>query len=228
MSRANDFTLVLGHKSESSWSLRGWLILKHAGVAFDEVVIRLDRPASKHEISQYSPSTLVPCLQHDQLTVWDTLAIAEYINELYPERQLWPQDRAARAIARSVVAEMHAGFSALRRQWTFDILREKTAPLDDEGKHDVARILEVWTDCRARFGRQDDDGFLFGNYTLADIFYAPVVSRLRTYGWKDLPPVATAYMKTIWDLPAMQEWIAQARAEVSAETAAEASHRSGL
>ena len=125
----------------------------------------------------------------------------------------WPKDRATRAHARSVVAEMHSGFAALRRHWSFDIVRERTVPLDDEGKRNIARIFEVWAECRARYAV--DGPYLFGSYTLADIFYAPVVSRFRTYGLKSIPPIATEYMDTMWKLPLLQEWIAAARIEIA-------------
>ena len=213
MDKNNEFTLIIGEKSASSWSLRGWLMMKHVGVSFDEKIVKLYRPTTKQELTPYSPSLLVPCLHHGSLAVWDSLAIAEYLNELFPDKYLWPQDRATRAHARSVVAEMHSGFAALRRQWSFDIVREKQVPLDEEGKQNIQRIFEVWAGCRTRYAA--DGPFLFGGYSLADIFYAPVISRFRTYGLKTIPPFAVQYMDTVWKLPLMQEWIDAARMEIA-------------
>lgn len=213
MENTNEFTLILGDKHISSWSLRGWLVMKHVGVDFDEIVINLYRPTTKQQLRPYSPSLLVPCLQHGSLTIWDSLAIAEYVNELFPHRHLWPEDRATRAYARSVVAEMHSGFAALRRQWSFDIVREKTVPLDDDGKRDIERIFELWSTCRTRYANQGP--FLLGQYCLADIFFAPVISRFRTYGLKSIPPIAAEYMDAMWGLPLIQQWIAAARVEVA-------------
>jgi glutathione S-transferase len=187
--------------------------MKHVGVSFEEVIVKLYRPTTKQALAQYSPSLLVPCLRHGPLTIWDSLAIAEYVNELFPDKSLWPQSRATRAHARSVVAEMHSGFAALRRQWSFDIVHEKHVPLDEEGKENIQRIFEVWADCRASYAAGGP--FLFGSYSLADIFYAPVISRFRTYGLKLIPPVAVEYMDAVWKLPMLQEWIAAARVEVA-------------
>jgi glutathione S-transferase len=203
---------MIGDKSLSSWSLRPWLLLKHLGVAFDEIVIRLKKPSSKADIvSKGSPSGRVPCLHHDGHVIWDSLAIAEYLAEIFPDKGLWPDYFPARVHARSIVNEMHSGFTSLRTQMTFAIkeTRPDVVPTD-ETRGDIDRILTIWRETRGRFGQNGD--FLFGRFTIADAFYAPVVSRFRTY-CVPLDDVATAYSEAIFALPSMQEWLAGARAE---------------
>jgi glutathione S-transferase len=206
-----ELTLAVGDRSFSSWSLRGWLILKHVGVPFAEIDVALRQSTTDEEARRHSPSGRVPCLLHGDVTVWDSLAIGEYMHELFPDAHLLPEPRAARAHARSIVAEMHSGFPALRNPWSFDIAREHEVALDAEGRDDVARVLEIWGDCLERYGGP----FLFGRYSLADIFYAPVVSRFRTYGLGGVPRPTAEYMQRIWDLPAMQEWVAAAQQEIA-------------
>ena len=201
-------TLVIGTKRFSSWSLRPWLALKATGIDFREVEIALRQPDTKAAISAYSPSGKVPLLDDDGFKVWDSLAICEYLAERFPAARLWPDDIQARAVARSVAAEMHSGFMALRRDCPMDVLADTplTAP-PDEVKADLARIDTMWADCRARFGGQGP--FLFGHFSIADALFAPVISRIRTY---HLPvsAVSRTYGDAIMALPAMGEWIAAA------------------
>ncbi|CAG2126802.1 glutathione S-transferase family protein [Cupriavidus plantarum] len=203
--------LVIGNKKYSSWSLRPWLLLRQAGIAFEEINVRLSTPEFATEIRKHSPSGKVPVLIDGDLHVWDSLAISEYVAERFPEKQLWPADAAARAHARSVCAEMHAGFQQVRNQLPMNV----TAVLPGMGwntavQRDVDRIAAIWSELRARHG--DKGPFLFGTFTVADAFYAPVVSRFATYGIH-LPDDAKAYADFILSLPSMQEWVTAAREE---------------
>ncbi|NYH97659.1 glutathione S-transferase family protein [Cupriavidus plantarum] len=203
--------LVIGNKKYSSWSLRPWLLLRQAGIAFEEINVRLSTPEFATEIRKHSPSGKVPVLIDGDLHVWDSLAISEYVAERFPEKQLWPADAAARAHARSVCAEMHAGFQQVRSQLPMNV----TAVLPGMGwntavQRDVDRIAAIWSELRARHG--DKGPFLFGTFTVADAFYAPVVSRFATYGIH-LPDDAKAYADFILSLPSMQEWVTAAREE---------------
>jgi glutathione S-transferase len=199
-----DITIYLGNKNYSSWSLRPWLALKHAGTAFDEVVIPMDEPTTRGTVLRHSPSGRVPAIKHHELTLWDSLAICEYLAEIFPQAQLWPADVAARAVARAVSAEMHSGFSALRSHLPMNIRSSfPNRGLTPEVQADVNRITAIWRDCRKRFGA--DGAFLFGAFSNADAMYAPVVSRFRTYR-VELEEVTQAYCDAIWALPAMQEW----------------------
>ncbi|GAB4518023.1 MAG: glutathione S-transferase family protein [Amphiplicatus sp.] len=208
-------TLYIGDKNLSSWSLRAWLVLKQAGAAFREEVIRLDRPDSRDALRRVSPSGLVPCLVHGDVRLWDSLAIAEYANELFPEKALWPADRAARALARAISAEMHSGFAELRRFWPMNFARRDMRHLcPPPVRRDIDRIAAIWTECREKHGAAGP--FLFGAFSIADAMYAPVVSRFMTYGPVELPPRAAEYARAIFDLPAMREWGEAAKAEVDA------------
>ena len=209
-------TLVIGNKNYSSWSLRPWLAMKQAGVAFNENNILLQRPDTAEKILRYSPSGRVPCLLDGELTVFDSLAICEYVNEKLMEADgggsLWPRDAKMRARARSVVAEMHSGFAALRTHMPMDIRsrlpeRGQAALQRDNVAADVARIQSVWNDCLSEGGPM-----LFGSFSIADAFYAPVVTRFATYGVK-LSPLLAAYSENVLALPAMQQWITAAKAE---------------
>lgn len=203
--------LVIGNKNFSSWSLRPWLLLRQAGIPFDEVRIPLYRTDSAEPLARLSPSGLVPVLHDGDLRVWDSLAICEYVNERFPEKQLWPQDRSARAVARSASAEMHAGFTALRQHMSMNIRADYAGKgRTPQSEKDIARILALWADCRARYGQGGD--FLFGRFSIADAFHAPVVLRFRTYGLA-LEGVAKAYSDAILALPALRAWIADAQAE---------------
>ncbi len=208
-------TLTIGDKNLSSWSLRPWVLMTHAGVAFTEETIKLDQLYSRKILLEKSPSGLVPFLTNGDVTVWDSLAIAEYLNELFPEKQLWPEDAHARAIARSVSAEMHSGFSALRTVWPMVFTREGLRHVTSGGvQRDVDRINDLWTRCRTTYGGGGD--FLFGNFSIADAMYAPVVSRFITYGPVSLSPEAAAYRDMMFALPAMKKWGDGARAELAA------------
>jgi len=210
-----DFTIVLGNKRYSSWSLRGWLMLKQGGGAFDEIVIPLDQPQTRSEILSHSPAGKVPVLKTGDSVVWDSLAIAEYLHEAFPEAGLWPSDAGARAQARSISAEMHAGFAALRMHLPMDVCaqnpsRGARALSDPQVAADVARIVAIWTGCRERYGGGD---FLFGDWCAADAMYAPVVLRFRTYGI-NLPESAGFYPRRVLESEAIQQWLAAAECEV--------------
>jgi glutathione S-transferase len=204
-------TLYLGNKTYSSWSLRPWLALKQAGVSFTEVVIPLEQPETDAAIRRVSPTGRVPVLVDGGLTVWDSLAICEYAAERWPEARLWPEDRALRAEARAVSAEMHAGFAALRERMSMHLRRAPmTIARTPEVERDIARIVEIWTGLRRR--HRGAGSFLFGHFTIADAMFAPVVTRFRTYMVR-LDGEAAEYADAVWALPAMQEWVAAALAE---------------
>lgn len=198
-------TLVIGSRRYSTWSLRPYLALKAAGAGFDVVEITLRQPDTKANILKWSPSGKVPLLVHGGLKVWDSLAICEYVAEMFPAAGLWPAEREARAVARAVSAEMHSGFMALRNHCSMDLCAQP-APLPDmppEVEAEAARVRALWADCRARFGQGGP--FLFGRFTIADAMWAPVVSRFTTY-MLPTDAAAQAYCDAVWSLPAMQEW----------------------
>jgi glutathione S-transferase len=205
-------TLYIGNKNYSSWSFRPWLAMKAANIAFEEVLIPIyTGAADKQRILDVSPAGKVPVLTDGDVTVWDSIAIIEYLAERFPQAQLWPQDTAARAHARAISAEMHGGFGALRRECGMNIHRPVRAKvLSEETEENIARVQEIWTDCRARYGRAGP--FLFGGFTAADAMYAPVVHRFRTYAIEVSQPVR-AYMDAMLAYPAFAEWTAQALAE---------------
>jgi glutathione S-transferase len=204
-------TLVIGNKNYSSWSLRPWLVLRQTGIAFDEVRIPLYRPGSTAQLAAWSPSGKVPALQDGDIRVWDSLAICEYLHERFPDKQLWPADVAARTVARSVSAEMHAGFDALRQNMVMNIrARYPGRGRTPECLADIERILAIWTACRAQFGRGGD--FLFGRFGIADAMFAPVALRFQTYGVA-LEGAARDYAGAVLALPALQAWAADAVAE---------------
>jgi len=211
------YTLFIGSKNTSSWSLRPWLAMKMAGLAFEEVMIALRRPETKEEILPHSPSGKVPALRIEESslvqTIWDSLAICETLAERHPQAKLWPSDAAARAEARSVTAEMHSGFPEVRKALSMDIAaRHMTPPLDEGTQAQIARIVAIWQGALARHGK--GGGFLFGPFTIADAFYAPVVTRFETYGIH-LPATAQAYAQRILALGPMREWEASAKAEAA-------------
>lgn len=188
--------------------------MTHTGIVFHEENIKLDRPTSRAILREKSPSGFVPFLTHGDTKIWDSLAICEYLSDLYPEKNLWPSDIKARAIARALAAEMHSGFSALRGVWPMMVLREGMKHTTSGGvERDIRRIEKLWTDCRSAFGA--DGPFLFGAFSIADAMYAPVVSRFITYGPVALNETAQTYLETINALPAMQKWIDDAHTEVS-------------
>ena len=199
-----DFTIYIGNRVYSSWSLRGWLPLKHLGVPFDEVMIPLYVDGSKDTILRRSPSGKVPVLHHQGRTIWESLAIGEYLAEQFPAAKLWPEDPGARAFARSVSNEMHAGFGALRLELSMNLRRIIPGRrFSNDALTQVERVEEIWRDCRARYG--NGGPLLFGHFTIADAMYAPVVARFRTYEIS-LDPVCAAYADAVWKLPAMQAW----------------------
>ena len=211
------YTLSVGSKNVSSWSLRPWLVMKMARIPFEEVRIRLRTPESKAEILAVSPSGKVPALKIEEdgasQTVWDSLAISETLAERHPEARLWPEKAAPRACARSITAEMHSGFPNLRRVLSMDITaRHPTPALEDEVQAEIARVVAIWTEALNR--HEGEGGFLFGRFSIADAFFAPVVTRFETYA-VHLPAVAQAYAQRILALPAMHEWTAAAKVEVS-------------
>ncbi|MDQ8726324.1 glutathione S-transferase family protein [Bradyrhizobium sp. LHD-71] len=205
-------TLVVGNKNYSSWSMRPWIALKAAGIPFDEVVIPLyTGDADKQRILKYSPAGKVPILVDGEVTVWDSLAIIEYLAEKFPGKGFWPSDAGARAHARSISAEMHSGFMALRNECSMNIHRpvHKRA-LSSDAKVNANRIQEIWTACRRTYGR--GGSFLFGPFSGADAMYAPVVHRFRTYG-VDVAGEAADYMSAMQAHPAFAEWSSDALKE---------------
>ncbi len=203
--------LVIGNKNYSSWSLRPWIAMKAAGIPFEETVISLDNPEFQPRVSALSPAGMVPVLTDGDVRVWESLAILEYLAEKFPKARLWPADASTRAHARTVAAEMHAGFAPLRRYCPMNIARlPKVRELTPEVDDNVRRIDTLWSDCRARFGKAGP--FLFGAFGAADAMYAPVVSRFHTYGIT-VSPAASAYMESVMALPAWSEWAAAARRE---------------
>ncbi|MBX6426679.1 MAG: glutathione S-transferase family protein [Variibacter sp.] len=197
-------TLVIGNKNYSSWSLRAWIALKASGIAFEERLIPLSEPDFKQRVLGLSPSGKVPVLIDEDLHVWESIAILEYLAERFPEAQLWPAEGRARAHARSIAAEVHAGFAALRRECPMNMWRPVRArSLSADAAADVARIDAIWTDCRQRFG--GGGPFLFGRFSAADAMYVPVVSRFATYDIR-VGAASRAYMEAVMALPAYAEW----------------------
>jgi len=204
-------TLVIGNKNYSSWSLRPWLAMKQAGLDFDEIRIALYTPTSLQEIRQYSGAGKVPILLDNGLTVWDSLAICEYLAENYPTKHWLPEDKAARAVARSISAEMHSGFQALRQNMPMNCrARLPGKGMTPQVQADINRITAIWRECRQNFGASGK--LLFGEFTIADAMFAPVVLRFVTYGVQ-LDAIAQAYAEAVYALPAMQEWLTAAATE---------------
>ena len=203
------YTLVIGNKNYSSWSLRPWLAMKVAGIPFDEVRIPLYVDGYLAKIRNYSPAGKLPVLVAGSVTVWESLAILEYLAECHPDRKLWPADAAARGHARAVSTEMHAGFSALRGGMTMNVRSSYPGiGMTPEVKIDIARIDTIWSECLQKYGGP----FLFGGFSIADAMYAPVATRFKTYA-VTLSGPAARYAGELLALPAMQEWYAAARAE---------------
>lgn len=207
----SEFTLVVGNHNLSSWSLRPYVVMKQLGIPFELVKLDLKAADFKNQSFVHSPTGKVPVLKHRNLTIWDSLSICEYLAETFPEKRLWPEDKAARATARSVSAEMHSGFTGMRTKMSMNFRsRTPLAEIPAEAKTDVERIQQIWTDCRTRFGVHGS--YLFGQFSIADAMYAPVVSRFTTYGVQT-NDLCRAYMETVWKLPAMQEWLKLAESE---------------
>jgi glutathione S-transferase len=206
----NALKLVIGNKNYSSWSMRPWVAMKAFGIPFEEIRIGLRRAETSASIGQYSAAGRVPVLIDGETTIWDSLSICEYLAEQFPEKNLWPQDVAARAMARSICAEMHSGFTGLRSAMWMNI----KAHFPGKGRTmaaqaDIGRISEIWETCLARSGPH---GYLFGDFTIADAYFAPVVTRFRTYG-VSIGPVLDAYAGRVAAHPAVARWIAEALAE---------------
>ena len=202
-------TLTLSSKNYSSWSMRGWLMCKLAGIDFDEVTVEPDDADARAEILLLSPSVLVPCLTYDGVRVWDSLAIGEFLHEIAPDKGLLPADRAARAHARAICGEMHSGFTSLRQALPMNIKAyHPNFKVWSKAEADIARIKTIWTECLARYGGP----YLFGPVTLADAMYAPVVTRFRTYDVKLEGPLAD-YAERLWSHPAVAQWREGAHAE---------------
>jgi glutathione S-transferase len=197
--------LVIGNKNYSSWSMRPWLALKANHIAFEEILIPLyTGDTDKKRILGFTQSGKVPALLDGDVTIWDSLAIIEYATERFPQARLWPEDRASRAHARSVSAEMHSGFAALRNECGMNLHRPVGAvTLSADARADIARIQQIWTECRERCGKSGP--FLFGAFSGADAMFAPVVHRFRTYAI-EVAPETRRYMDTMMSLPAFREW----------------------
>jgi glutathione S-transferase len=203
--------LVIGNKNYSSWSLRPWVLLTHAGIPFEEVQLKFGDDATVIGAESWSPTRKVPVLWIDQQPVWDSAAICETVAEMFPEKRLWPAETAARRVARSASAEMHSGFADLRKAMPLNI--RSSHP--DKGRtpgalRDIERIASIWESCRARFGAGGE--FLFGGFSCADAMFAPLTLRFATYAVV-LPPIAQRYAEAMRALPAMQKWCTAARAE---------------
>jgi Glutathione S-transferase len=208
------FDLVIGDKAFSSWSMRAWLVAVQSGLPFKEINIELDTAKTAAQIAKYSPNGKVPVLRNGKMIIWDSLAIAEYLNDLSPEAQLWPEDMGARALARSYAAEMHSGFTSLRSQMTMDLHH------DAELRHllpatisDINRILDMWKQAL----RVSQGPYLFGEFCIADAFFAPVVCRFKSYKVQIKDPMIKQYMKNIEEHHGVQFWIEEAMKEKRAK-----------
>ncbi len=207
----SDFTIIIGNKNYSTWSLRPWLALKQVGVDFDEKLVVLRQDDTLENLQKVSPTALVPVLKTPDGDIWDSLAICEYLAETFPDARLWPEHARARAHARAVCAEMHSGFATLRSLMPMDLRTSLPTPeMTGELGAQVARIDQIWQDCRQQFGQ--DGPYLYGHFTIADCMYAPVVGRLSGYG-VDVSDVSQSYIMAMLDNPAMAEWVAAARVE---------------
>ena len=202
-------TLTISSKNYSSWSLRGWLMTRFSGLPFDEVAVAPDDPSARAEILLISPTILVPCLRHDGATIWDTLAIGEYLNEAMPDSGLLPADRIERAHCRSISGEIHSGFTTLRASLPVNLKGHFPGfKIWTRAQADIDRVWIIWRECLARSGGP----FLFGERTMADAMYAPVVTRFMTYDVKIEPRLKT-YADAIMAMPEMVEWVEAAKAE---------------
>lgn len=202
---------VTGNKAYSSWSMRPWLALRAAGMGFEEIVVSLYVPGYKQKLLAHSPTGKVPVLIHGKRTVWDSLAICEYLAEQFPAAKLWPEDIEARAVARSASAEMHSGFTAIRSGMPFNCRAVGRHVLDSpELSAEVRRVQNLWRECRERYGKGGP--WLFGHFSVADCMYIPVALRFVTYG-TTLDMTASAYLQTVQQHPPVQDWISAARQE---------------
>ncbi|HZM44338.1 MAG TPA: glutathione S-transferase [Burkholderiales bacterium] len=203
--------LVIGNKNYSSWSMRPWVLLRQAGIEFEEVQLKFADDNRVIGVERWSPNRQVPVLFVNGERVWDSLAISEAVAELFPRKNLWPENSQARALARSVCAEMHSGFRSLRAAMPMNIRASHPGKgMNDEVRRDIDRIVALWDECRERFGSPGD--LLFGHFTIADAYYAPVAMRFVTYG-PSLPSSAQRYVDVVRSLPAVVAWISAALSE---------------
>jgi glutathione S-transferase len=203
--------LVIGNKNYSSWSMRPWVLAREAGIAFEELQLKFDDTGRARGVDRFGVAGKVPVLVIDGQPVWDSLAICETLAELHPAKQLWPADARARQVARSICAEMHSGFQGLRGAMPMNIRsRHPGKGMTPESKRDIERVVAIWSSCRERFGK--DGPLLFGRFSIADAYYAPVVTRFQTYAVA-LPPAAQAYCDAVLALRAVREWMDAARRE---------------
>jgi glutathione S-transferase len=206
----SEFHLVIGNRNYSSWSLRPWMLMTQLGVQFRETILPLGTAEFKDQVTRYSPTGRVPVLQHGEVTVWDSLSICEYIAEVTGRG--WPASREARAVARSIAAEMHSSFAYLRAEWPMNArARGRRVPMTAGLKADVERIEKIWSSCRSRVGG-DAGPWLFGEYSVADAMYAPVVLRFNTYG-TSLGEATRAYIATALEAPPLRKWLLAAEDE---------------
>lgn len=202
--------LVIANKNYSSWSMRPWVVLKAFGIPFEEIRLLLDQPETSARIARYSPAGRVPVLMTGSVAIWDSLAICEYLAEQFPENNLWPQATDARAIARCICAEMHSGFTGLRSAMGMNIRASFPGKgRTSEAQADIGRVCEIWESCLSEFGHHQ---FLFGDFSIADAYFAPVAMRFRTYG-VSLAPALNAYVERVSSHPAVAQWIREALAE---------------
>lgn len=207
---ASQLRLVIGNKRYSSWSMRPWLVLKAFHIPFEEIRIGLDRADTSLQISLYSAAGRVPVLLAREIAIWDSLAICEYLDEQFPDKGMWPTDLTARAMARCICAEMHSGFTGMRSAMWMNIGADfRGKGHTTEAQSDIGRISEIWETCLAHFGHHQ---FLFGDFTIADAYFAPVVMRMQTYG-VSLAPALQAYADRVAAHPAVAQWVEEANAE---------------
>ena len=210
--------LIIGNKNYSSWSLRGWLALKAFNIPFEEIKLSLFSDEFHSELAKHSPVGKVPVLVDNDLSVWDSLAICEYINETYLDGKGWPEDKKNRAVARSVVADMHSGLFGIRNEMPMNCRAKRRVELSNNAQKEVANLDALWSDLRSKHAKDGD--YLFGTFSLADVFFAPVVFRFSTYGIT-LSDAASAYCKTMLAHPDMQAWFKDSVAEVEIVSQAE-------
>jgi glutathione S-transferase len=204
-------TLVIANKCYSSWSFRPWILMRHLGIPFQEVVVPLAEPSTRETLLRHTPSGKAPCLHDNDLTVWDSLSIIEYLADSHPQYAVWPTDRRARALARSLAAEMHSGFMDLRALLPMNMRRKvQRRELTAGALADVARLEQAFGEARDHFGRGGD--FLFGDFSAADAMFAPIVNRLHVYD-VTVTPMTRTYMDRMMALPAWREWSGQATIE---------------
>ena len=210
-----EFVFYHGNKNYSSWSMRGWLALKLAGADFEEVAFHLGEPGVRRKIGRHSPTGKVPALGHGELVIWDSMAIAEYLAERFPRARMWPEQSRERALARSISAEMHSGFPALRASMPFNVRRSSPGKGRAPGvQEEIDRITRIWRDCRAQC--MNEGRYLFGRWCLADVAYAPVVSRFRTYR-VEVDELSRSYCDAVREQEHVRQWTADATAETWVE-----------